>query len=240
MEDFRRVIEPRVKGVWNIHNALLATESELDFFVILAFASGFIGNPGQSAYAASISFLDAFAQYRRILQLPASSIDLGLVKEVGHVAERLAQNVVLDAFVHDIITEKELHALATAAIADKNPYRDYTQTITGVSLDPTKPMPFWASDPKILEILPTFDQSIESDDGNEASVFRNALRCCTSRHKAVHIICDALASKLSAISFTPKSDFDVHKNMEAYYTLVWRALSFLNSPLYTHLYFIFF
>ena len=203
IEDYCKVIEPRVQGAWNLHKVLLATETELDFFVILSSTSGILGNPGQSAYAASNSFLDAFAQFRRNLQLPASSIDVGLVDEVGYVSRNLPKNISRDALVK-------------AAIADKNPECDYTQTITGVKLDPTKPLPFWAMDPKMSEILPTIDEAANGSDDDPAASVRNALKRCTSNDEAIRIVCDALVNKLSAISLTPKEDFDVHKNMDAY------------------------
>lgn len=196
---------------------MLATETELDFFVILSSTSGILGNPGQSAYAASNSFLDAFAQFRRNLQLPASSIDVGLVSEVGYVSRNLPKNISLDALVHDPIKERDLHALVKAAIADKNPECDYTQTITGVKLDPTKPLPFWAMDPKMSEILPTMDKTANGGGGDDqAASVRKALKRCTSNDEAVRIVCDAIVNKLSAISLTPKEHFDVHKNMNAY------------------------
>ena len=183
---------------------------------MLSSASGILGNPGQSAYAASNAFLDAFAQFRRNLQLPASSIDVGLVDGVGYVAKNLPKNVSRDNLVHDVTTKRELHALVKAAIADKNPECDYTQTITGVKLDPTKPLPFWAKDPKMSMILPAIGRSVESSDDDEGASVRNALKRCTSRDEAVRIVCAALVNKLSEISLTPKEDFDVHKNMDAY------------------------
>ncbi|KAJ0120531.1 hypothetical protein J7T55_015260 [Diaporthe amygdali] len=77
--------DPKVRGAWNIHNAL-PQSSHLDFFVLFGSTSGFCGYPGQANYAAANSFLDAFAQYRRELGLPCSVVDLGPVEDVGHVS----------------------------------------------------------------------------------------------------------------------------------------------------------
>ena len=207
---------PRIKGAWNIHNALLAAHSELDFFVLLSSATCLLGNPGQSAYAASNSFLDAFAQYRHKLNLPASSINLGLVEGVGYAAQNMPKNGRHEALVHDRISERELHALVKAAIADRNPECYYAQTITGVKIDSTKRLPFWAKDPIMSMVLPTVSRDIETNDGDEGASVRNALRRCVSRDEAVRVMCDALVNKLSAISLTPKEELDVHKNMDAY------------------------
>ena len=55
--------------------------------MLLASAAGIAGNRGQASYAASNTFNDAFASYRRSLGLPCSTIDVGLVAEVGYAAE---------------------------------------------------------------------------------------------------------------------------------------------------------
>lgn len=78
-------LSPKVHGTWNLHNAV--PNEALDFFVCFSSMSGIIGQPGQANYAAANTFLDAFAQYRRDLGLPASVIDLGIVDDIGFVAQ---------------------------------------------------------------------------------------------------------------------------------------------------------
>lgn len=85
IENWRAATDPKIRGLWNTHNAL-PRSSCLDFFVLFGSTSGFCGYPGQANYAAANSFLDAFAQYRRGLSLPCSVIDLGPVDDVGHVS----------------------------------------------------------------------------------------------------------------------------------------------------------
>lgn len=86
-EDWQEVQGPRVRGAWNVHNALLETKTDVDFFVMYGSFSGLVGNWGQANYSASNTFMDAFAQYRRNLGLPATTIDIGVVEEVGYVSE---------------------------------------------------------------------------------------------------------------------------------------------------------
>lgn len=85
IDNWRVATDPKIRGLWNIHNSL-PRSSRLDFFVLFGSTSGFCGYPGQANYAAANSFLDAFAQYRRGLGLPCSVIDLGPVEDVGHVS----------------------------------------------------------------------------------------------------------------------------------------------------------
>ena len=216
IEDYLKVLEPRVQGAWNLHNATLASKTELDFFIVLSSTSGILGNPGQSAYAASNSFLDAFAQFRQNMQLPASSIDLGLVDEVGYVSRNMPNNMSGDAIVHNPLKERELHVLVKATIVDKSPKCNYVQTITGVKLDPTRPLPFWARDPKMAKILPSSGETIRDSDDNNGPLMSEMLKRCLSKDEATLIVCEALTTRLSTILLTPKEELDVHKNMNAF------------------------
>lgn len=72
---------PKVHGAWNLH---AATERQpLDWFCSFSSAAAMVGSPGQGAYAAANSWLDAFSQWRRAQGLPASSIAWGAWAEIG-------------------------------------------------------------------------------------------------------------------------------------------------------------
>ncbi|PKX89349.1 putative polyketide synthase [Aspergillus novofumigatus IBT 16806] len=83
IEDYLSVLRPKYYGTWNLHRHL---PDDLDFFVMLSSISGIIGNATQAAYAAGSTFLDAFAVYRSSLGLPAVSLDLGVITDVGYLA----------------------------------------------------------------------------------------------------------------------------------------------------------
>ncbi|OJZ69086.1 polyketide synthase [Mycobacterium paraffinicum] len=76
---------PKVFGAWNLHRATAA--SPLDWFCLFSSAVALVGSPGQSAYAAANSWLDAFARWRRARGLPATAIGWALWAEVGRAAE---------------------------------------------------------------------------------------------------------------------------------------------------------
>ncbi len=80
-EQFTKVLEPKMTGGWNLHQASL--DIPLDFFVLFSSTASLLGTPGQSNYAAGNSFLDALAHYRREQGLPAISINWGPWAEVG-------------------------------------------------------------------------------------------------------------------------------------------------------------
>ena len=76
---------PKVHGAWNLHNA--TADQPLDWFCLFSSAVALMGSPGQGAYAAANSWLDAFARWRRTQGIPATAIGWALWAEVGRAAE---------------------------------------------------------------------------------------------------------------------------------------------------------
>jgi KR domain/Phosphopantetheine attachment site len=74
-------------GTWNLHNAIKGKDSELEFFLMTSSISGSVGTATESNYCSANHFLDVFARYRRSLNLPATSIGLGMISEVGYLHE---------------------------------------------------------------------------------------------------------------------------------------------------------
>ncbi|NVN48532.1 sulfolipid-1 biosynthesis phthioceranic/hydroxyphthioceranic acid synthase [Mycolicibacterium hippocampi] len=72
---------PKVHGAWNLHTA--ATGQPLDWFCSFSSAAALVGSPGQGAYAAANSWLDAFTHWRRAQGLPATAIAWGAWAEIG-------------------------------------------------------------------------------------------------------------------------------------------------------------
>jgi len=72
---------PKVYGAWNLHEAL--HEQPLDWFCSFSSAAALVGSPGQGAYAAANSWLDAFARWRRAEGLPASTVAWGAWTQIG-------------------------------------------------------------------------------------------------------------------------------------------------------------
>ncbi|OSC39377.1 sulfolipid-1 biosynthesis phthioceranic/hydroxyphthioceranic acid synthase [Mycobacterium decipiens] len=75
---------PKVRGAWNLHQATAA--APLDWFCSFSSAAALLGSPGQGAYAAANSWLDAFTHWRRAHGRPASAIAWGAWAEIGRGA----------------------------------------------------------------------------------------------------------------------------------------------------------
>jgi acyl transferase domain-containing protein/acyl carrier protein len=72
---------PKVYGAWNLHQA--SADQPLDWFCSFSSAAALVGSPGQGAYAAANSWLDAFTHWRRAQGLPATTIAWGAWGEIG-------------------------------------------------------------------------------------------------------------------------------------------------------------
>lgn len=83
-EQMTNVMRPKALGAWNLH--AMTKDLSLSCFVMLSSIASLIGSPGQATYVAANTFLDTLAEHRRALGLPAISINLGALSEVGMAA----------------------------------------------------------------------------------------------------------------------------------------------------------
>ena len=198
--------KPRVGGAIHLYEAL--KDETLDFFLMLSSFTGISGNQGQAAYTASNTFLDAFATHLNGLNVPASVIDLGAVEGVGYVAEKkkaAADALILkefDRLTHISFTEAEVLALVKAHITKAfDPRTDARQTITGLGIDPQKPIPQWTPDPRFAHVrarTQTQAASLSSvSKGNADTKTREAILGAATPSEAKDHIAEAFRRKLS-------------------------------------------
>jgi acyl carrier protein len=101
----RRVWHPKVTGAWRLHRA--AAGHDLDWFVLYSSMVSLLGNPGQGAYAATNSWLDAFAAWRAARGLRTLAVNWGPWGETGVATDFAARGY------QTISTDDGLLALGT-------------------------------------------------------------------------------------------------------------------------------
>jgi hypothetical protein len=82
-DQWQTAVSPKVQGTWNLHHALRTQSEPLDFLFLFSSLSGLGGHIGQVNYAAANAFLDAFVQYRHSQGLACSTLDIGIMEDIG-------------------------------------------------------------------------------------------------------------------------------------------------------------
>jgi hypothetical protein len=216
-------VRPKVHGSWNLHQLL---PSEMDFFILLSSSAGIVGSRGQGNYCAGNSYQDALAHYRRQQGLPGTSIDLGIVLDVGFLAsnteERVSDNTNVWNFLG--VREKELHMLVQAAITgESTPGRKVpTQFITGLGTGgmmnaANSKFPWWFTDSKFTHIkhVGTQNDSGASDDVQGIKL-QSVLAQVTSMDEASDIVEAALAQKLAKSMMVDVENIDASRPISNY------------------------
>ncbi|KAI2602442.1 ketoacyl-synt-domain-containing protein [Hypoxylon sp. NC1633] len=218
-DQYITVIESKVQGAWNFHNAL--SDTPLDFFVAISSVAGAVGNRGQAAYAAANCFLNAFVQHRLAQGLPASSLDLTAISDSGYLAEDLEKAAeVAKNLGSDTICEAEVLALLGAAINGRLATACNSHTITGMRMTPSM-QPFWVSDAKCKHLLEAMEAAAAADaaaNGGAAKAisYNAAVKAAKTLEEAEAVVCDGLVHKLAAVMMMELEELDVTRSLSHY------------------------
>ena len=221
LQDYNDVMRPKVDGIWNLHNRL--SKTDLDLFIMLSSVVGTAGDPSQAAYVSASVFQDAFADYRTSLSLPAVTLDLGKVVDIGIVAEKLfAMRGVRGLWSRDL---REAEVMSVIEDAIRNPLRK------GVGQQRQGPassiigLKGWEEGADPVFNAPLFSHfrraaigtSSKSDKvGTAAPRIRDALKKATTLEAATEKVCTELIAKASSLLMVSVEDISPAKSLADY------------------------
>ena len=215
LEDYNAVMRPKVDGVWNLHHSL--SKVNLDFFIMLSSLVGLVGDPSQAAYVSASVFQDAFAEFRNRQGLPAVTLDVGKVVDIGIVAECSAvRRAVRGVWSRDIYEEEVMSVIKWAILAPSRT-RATGSTMIGLkawsqSADPIFQTPLFSHFRRAA--LGTLEKNDQA--GIRTYSIRECLKQARSLEEATQKACETLISKTSSLLMIPVEDIDPSKSISEY------------------------
>ena len=211
-------IRPKVQGSWNLHQHL----KDVDFFVVLSSFAGTFGNRGQSNYAAGCAYQDAIAHYRRSMGLHAVTLDLGLMRDVGVLAEKGITGNLAEWEEPYGIRETEFHALLKRAISGDIAGDISPQVLTGLATGGSAmtagiSTPFYLEDSRFAIMAKT---GVRAQSANQkkftADSTQTLISQATSLQEATEHIIEALVNRVAKMLQTPTSEIDTSRFLHSY------------------------
>jgi NAD(P)-dependent dehydrogenase (short-subunit alcohol dehydrogenase family) len=222
-DQWQSSLRAKVQSSWNIHH-LVPNSADLDFFVLLSSFAGLFGNIGQSNYGAGSSYQDAIAHYRRRHGMRAVALDLGIIKDVGVLAESgLTDN--LKQWAAFGIGEPQLHGLVRAAIQDQASGLCHMppQVPTGIpsrgaALAAGVEPPAYLKDPRFgfLSCDGSGEQNNAAQAGPSFLVRLNAAKSAGSASQAEGVMTEMLVHKIAKCLGVAEDRIDVARSLPSY------------------------
>ncbi|KAI2634221.1 putative polyketide synthase [Hypomontagnella submonticulosa] len=213
--------QPKVQGTWNLHCAL----PDVNFFVILSSFAGIFGNRGQSNYAAGCAFQDAIAHYRRSRGQHALSLDVGLMRDIGVLAEKGITESLRDWEIpYGIRGSEFLDIMRLVIAADASGALHSPQVMTGFATGGSAvaagiSQPFYLEDAKFAIMAQTgIREQQEAGLGNNANTHsvQSLVAGSTSPAEAAEHVTTALVNRVSKMLQTPSSEIDTARALHSY------------------------
>lgn len=217
-------VRPKVQGTWNLHK-YFDHERPLDFMIICSSSSGIYGYPSQAQYAAGNTYQDALAHYRRSQGLKAISIDLGIMRDVGALAE-IGTTGNIKRWEQVLgIREPSFHALIKSLInqQQRSSQEDCpVQVCSGLGTADImathgQGRPEYFDDPRFGPLAVTSVATAASVEGQGSTVsLASRLSKASSKEQASEIITEALVHKTADILQMPPSEVDPGRPLYRY------------------------
>lgn len=210
---------PKVQGSWNLHTHL---PEDLDFFITLSSFTGVFGSRGQGNYSAAGAYEDALAHHRRSRGRRATTIDLGLMRDVGVLAETGMTDNFREWEKPYGIREAEFHALIERVIDRDTAAAFPPQVVTGLATGGSASlaginMPYYLDDPRFSIMARTGlrDGASGAGSGDGAAAHALISRAKTFQEAAGAVL-DALVKQVARMLQTDPSEVDTDRFLHSY------------------------
>lgn len=211
---------PKVQGTWNLHSYLPET---MDFFVILSSFAGVFGNRGQANYAAAGAYQDAFAKFRRSKGLKSVTIDLGIMRDVGVIAEQGATGILGDWEEPFGLREFEFHALLKEVLSDQVSGKEEMpdQIVTGLATGGTANAagiqpPFYFDNARFSVLKNTGLQNLGGLAADGTVPIKTLMAQAQTIEEAAKVIVAAVTAKVAKSLQTEESEIDAGRPLHSY------------------------
>lgn len=206
-DDWQNITRPRVQGAWNLHELL----PDADFFIALSSFLGAAGNIGQSIYAGTATFFDAFSVYRNARGLRTVSIALPLVLDIGYVADRDLTET-LKHSLRTTLTGAHIRTIVKGAIIGPSSGLNHDGkaiSFNFASGDDRTTLPWQSFHPKALVGLIEAEQRSPETNGEskDADTRSTALRIANDGDPLLCLL-DALTTKVSSITMIDRDEVE--------------------------------
>ncbi|KUI53120.1 Lovastatin diketide synthase LovF [Cytospora mali] len=225
-EQWQSSIQPKVAGTLNLHHHL---PRDLRFFVMLSSTSGVVGLVSQANYAAGNTFQDALARHRAAQGLPAVSINLPAVSDVGVVTE--STDTMMRARLERTLGSPSIpigHVLRLVEAAVATPLRAHdpnaAQVITGIvaweritaGANPKRDRRFWTMRlSNSSSATGGGGAGTKGRSNNPDEVLKQELAGASSSDEAFALVMGALTRRLATLFNLVAADIDTSDGMSA-------------------------
>ena len=217
-------LQPKVEGSWNLHTLV---PRNLDFYVTLSSFAGSFGNHSQSNHTSGGAYQDALAFRRRSLGLKAVTVDLGIMRDVGELAEHGSTSFIEELEEDFGIREYEPHGLMRRIITSEigNTEVMPPQIITGLATSGSIRAAgirrsFYFDDPRFSILAETGlskeEKEFSSNVADKKAELREKLAQAKSLPDAARAVREARVARVAKSLQIDVSEIDEHRALFAY------------------------
>jgi len=208
---------PKVQGSWNLHQHL----PDLDFFITLSSFAAVFGNRGQSNYAAAGAYEDALAYHRRARGQRATTLDLGIMRDVGVLAETGMTDSLREWEKPYGIRETEFLAIMERTIEGDTLGTISPQVLTGLATGGSAVaagigIPFYLDNAR-FSIMARIGMHARSPvAGRNSAPTHERVSQAKSLEEAAACVVEALVKQVAKMLQTPASEIDTSRFLHSY------------------------